>query len=48
MIGVTLVSDCACAASNATPTNFQNRAIPANASCDAVLRYPGGSVSTIS
>ncbi len=46
--GVTLDSDGACAASCATPTIFRNRVIPAIAACDAVLRYPGGSVSTIS
>ena len=46
--GVARIPGAACSASRATLTIRRNRAIPAIASFVAGLRYPGGSVSTMS
>ena len=45
--GVNRISDATCGACSATPTIFQNRAIQAIAIFALVLRYPGGTVSTM-
>ena len=46
--GVDRIPDAASGACSATPTIFQNCAIPAIANFVAVLRYPSGSVSRMS
>ena len=46
--GVDRIPGAACSASRANPTILRNRTIPAIPSFVAGLRYPGGSVSTIS